>query len=127
MHDIKLIREKSDFFIKKLKDRNEIIDLKELLNFDKKNRDLIQSKEKLEQKKKEISQQKDKTQFETSKKISLEIDSLTKNQTDLKNKIENILAAFPNIALDDVPVGKDDKFNKEIKKIGSVTQFTFKP
>jgi len=127
MHDIKLIRDKSDFFIKKLKDRNEIIDLKELLNFDKKNRDLIQSKEKLEQKKKEISQQKDKTQFENSKKISLEIDSLTKNQTDLKNKIENILSAFPNIALDDVPVGKDDKSNKEIKKIGSVTQFTFKP
>jgi len=127
MHDIKLIREKSDFFIKKLKDRNEIIDLKELLNFDKKNRDLIQSKEKLEQKKKEISQTKDKTQFENSKKISLEIDSLTKNQTDLKNKIENILAGFPNIALDDVPVGKDDKSNKEIKKIGSVTQFTFKP
>jgi len=127
MHDIKLIREKSDFFIKKLKDRNEIIDLKELLNFDKKNRDLIQSKEKLEQKKKEISQTKDKTQFENSKKISLEIDSLTKNQTDLKNKIKNILAGFPNIALDDVPVGKDDKSNKEIKKIGSVTQFTFKP
>ena len=127
MHDIKLIREKSDFFIKKLKDRNEIIDLKELLNFDKKNRDLIQSKEKLEQKKKEISQTKDKTKFENSKKISLEIDSLTKNQTDLKNKIKNILAGFPNIALDDVPVGKDDKSNKEIKKIGSVTQFTFKP
>ena len=32
MHDIKLIREKSDFFIKKLKDRNEIGDLKELLS-----------------------------------------------------------------------------------------------
>ena len=33
----------------------------------------------------------------------------------------------PNIALDDVPVGKDEKMNKEIKKIGEITKFNFKP
>ena len=52
MHDIKLIRKDPDFFSKKLLDRNSEIDLKYLLDLDKKNRALIQNKEKLEQEKK---------------------------------------------------------------------------
>ena len=34
---------------------------------------------------------------------------------------------MPNIALDDVPVGKDDKSNKLIKKFGTIKKFSFKP
>ena len=34
---------------------------------------------------------------------------------------------MPNIALNDVPIGKDDTFNKEILKSGSLTKFNFKP
>ena len=52
MHDIKLIRKNPDFFLKKLVERNSKIDLKNLLDLDKKNRKLIQNKEKLEQEKK---------------------------------------------------------------------------
>ena len=52
MHDIKLIRKEPDLFIKKLGYRNVDINLKNILDLDKKNRELIQSKEKLEQEKK---------------------------------------------------------------------------
>ena len=55
MHNIKLFRKEPDFFFKKLNHRNTNISLKDLLDLDKKNRDLIQSKEKLEQEKKIIS------------------------------------------------------------------------
>ena len=51
MHNIKLIRQEPDFFTKKLSDRNTKFNLKSLLNLDKKNRDLIQDKEKLEKEK----------------------------------------------------------------------------
>ena len=34
---------------------------------------------------------------------------------------------MPNIALDDVPVGKDDKSNKLISQFGSIKKFSFKP
>ena len=61
MHDIKIIRKNSDFFVKKINERNTKIDIKKLLDLDKKNRKLIQSKELLEQEKKSISQKKDKT------------------------------------------------------------------
>ncbi len=41
MHDIKLIRKDTKNFTKKLSERNIKIDLKDLLEFDKKNRELI--------------------------------------------------------------------------------------
>ena len=54
MHDIKLIRKDPDLFLKKIQDRNSKVNIKSLLDLDKKNRDLIQNKEKLEQEKKII-------------------------------------------------------------------------
>ena len=127
MLDIKKIRKDPNFYSKKLSERNVKINLESLLKIDKSNRELIQKKEKLEQEKKLISQKKDKSQFQKSKKISSEIDKLTKNQTVFKNKIEEQLSSIPNIALNDVPIGKDEKANKEIKKVGDVTKFDYKP
>ena len=127
MHNIKLIRKEPDFFLKKLSHRNTNINLKSILDLDKKNRKLIQSKEKLEQEKKIISKKQDKRQFSRSKKISKEIGQFNKSQIKIQNKIEAILSSLPNLALDDVPVGKDDSFNKEIKKIGEILKFEFKP
>ena len=47
MHNIKLLREKPDFFKKKFQDRNMKLNIDELLNLDKKNREIINKKEKL--------------------------------------------------------------------------------
>ena len=127
MHNIKLIRNDPIFFAKKLDQRNTKIDLENLLNLDKKNRELIQKREKLENEKKNISKQKDKSQFSRSRAISKEIDILSKSQLNIQDKIEETLASFPNIALEDVPIGKDETANKEIKKIGKIPDFKFKP
>ena len=126
MHNIKLIRKEPDFFLKKLGHRNTDVSLKSLLDLDKKNRELIQVKEKLEQEKKIISKKKDKSKFSRSKKISKEIEQFNKSQIKLRSKINTILSSLPNLALDDVPIGKDDKSNKEINKIGEIPKFDFK-
>ncbi len=127
MHDIKLIRKNPEFFLKKLVERNSKIDLENLLNLDKKNRELIQNKEKLEQEKKIISQKQDKSLFKRSKEMSSEIDDLSKKQIKIRNEIESLLASLPNLALDEVPIGKDEKTNKEIKKVGEIPKFSFEP
>ena len=127
MHDIKIIRDDPDFFLKKISDRNVKLDLKSLLNLDKKNRKLIQAKEKLEQEKKIISQKKDESQFKRSKEVSIEISQLNKDQIKVKNEIETFLSSLPNLALDDVPIGKDESMNKEISKTDGITKFDFKP
>ncbi len=126
MHNLKQIRENPDVFIKKISDRNVNININELLILDKKNREVIQKKEKLEQEKKIISKKKDKTQFEKSKKISKEIETLDGTQKEIQKKINSILNFIPNIALNDVPSGKDDKSNKELKKVGEIPKFNFK-
>jgi len=127
MHDIKIIRKNPDFFNKKISERYVNIDIKNLLGLDKKNRELIQDKEKFEQEKKIISQKKDKSQFEKSKELSLKIEKLINDQLKIKEKIDIIISSLPNIAQDDVPVGKDSNSNKEIQKIGEIPKFNFKP
>ena len=35
-----------------------------------------------------------------------------------------MISSLPNLALDDVPVGKDDSMNKEIIKVGEIPQIS---
>ena len=126
MHEIKLIRKNPDYFVKKISERNTKVDLNQLLDLDKKNRVLIQNKEKLEQEKKIISQKKDKSQFKRSKDISLEIDKISKEQGSIKNEMHILISSIPNIPAEGVPVGKDAKTNKEINKFGQIPKFDFK-
>ena len=125
MHNIKKIRLDVEFYKKKISERNSIIDFDNLINLDKENRELIQKKEIKEQEKKLLSKSKDEKNFEISKKLSKEIDEILKDQTILQNKIFNILSGIPNIALNDVPLGKDEKSNKLIKQHGNIKKFNF--
>ena len=125
MHNIKDIRKNLDFYKKKLSERNVNIDFDDLIDLDKQNRELIQSKEKKEQEKKILSKSKEEKNFELSKKLSLEINDLENKQAELQKKVHDIVSGLPNIAHDDVPVGKDEKSNKLIKQNGTVKKFSF--
>jgi len=127
MHNIKLIRKNPELYFKKFSDKNFNIKIDDLLILDESNRSLIEKKEILEREKKIISQQKDANLFEKSKDLSKKIESLTEQQNKIKIKIEVILASAPNLALDDVPVGKDDRSNILVNTIGDVKKFTFIP
>ena len=126
MHDIKDLRKNLQFYKKQFSNRNYNFDLDTFQSLDNTNRKLINEKEKLEQEKKLLSKTKDPKNFEKSKKISLDISKLEKNHLELKKKIKDILSSVPNLALDDVPIGKDEKSNKVIKKIGELKKFNFK-
>ena len=127
MHDIKYIRNNPSEFEKEIKKRNVKIDLNKILELDKINRSLIQKKETLESEKKKISKTNDKSLFEKSKKISAEIEKLNNDQNKIDENLNSILSNIPNIALNDVPIGIDDKSNVEIKKIGTIPSFNFEP
>ena len=127
MHDIKYIRNNPSEFEKEIKKRNVKIDLNKILELDKINRSLIQKKETLESEKKKISKTNDKSLFEKSKKLSAEIEKLNNDQNKIDEDLNTILSNIPNIALNDVPIGLDDKSNVEIKKIGTIPSFNFEP
>jgi len=127
MHNIKDIRNNFDNFQNTIKSRNISIDLKKILDLDQKNRTLIQEKETLEQEKKSISKKKDKTLFVKSKEISEKIVSINKDQVLIKHKLDDLLSSIPNLPLQDVPIGDDEKSNKEISKSGTIKEFSFIP
>jgi len=127
MHNIKDIRNNIDNFKKIIKSRNVSIDLDQILDLDKNNRKLIQEKETLEQEKKEISKKQDKSLFTKSKEISEKILTINKEQSLIKNKLDDLLSSIPNLPLVDVPIGVDENFNKEIFKSGTINKFSFNP
>ncbi len=127
MHDIKDLRKNLDKYKKKLLDRNFNFDINAFEILDNENRKIISEKEKLEQEKKILSRSKDKSNFDKSKKISEEISKLSKNQIITKNRLNELLHVIPNLAQDDVPVGKDEKSNKLIEESGNIKDFSFKP
>ena len=126
MHNIKDIRKNLDFYKKKIFERNNNFDFDQLILLDKENRSLINSKEIKEQEKKILSKNKDASNFEKSKKLSSDIEKISLKQNQLQTKINDIISQMPNIALDDVPVGKDETSNKLIKKHGKIPEFKFK-
>ena len=127
MHNIKDIRNNFDNFKNIIKSRNISINLDQILDLDKNNRTLIQEKETLEQEKKSISKSQDKSLFAKSKEISEKILSINKEQSLIKNKLDDILSSIPNLPLKDVPVGVDENANKEVLKSGAIKEFNFKP
>jgi seryl-tRNA synthetase len=126
MHNIKDLRKNLDTFKKKLKDRNLDFDVDKFSKFDELNRKLISDKEKLEQEKKSLSKSKDKLNYDNSKKISDEISFLAKKQKESQDILNELIYSLPNIALEDVPIGKNEKSNKLIKKVGKIKDFSFK-
>jgi len=126
MNNLKDLRKNLDIFKKNFKDRNFDFDSVEFNRIDRINRELINKKELLEQEKKVISKSKDKSNFEKSKKISIQIDKITSEQIKSQKKIDDILSNLPNLANNEVPIGKDEKFNKLIRKEGSIKKFSFK-
>jgi len=126
MHNLKEIRSSLKNFEDKIKQRNSDIDIKTLQNLDGKNRNLIQKKEKLEQEKKIISKTKDSSLFKKSKDLSKEIDNIHKEQISIQASLDEILCQLPNLALENVPVGKDESSNKVISENGKINNFSFK-
>ena len=127
MHNIKDLRKNLDKYNKKFLDRNFEFNINKFESLDNENRKLISEKEKLEHEKKTLSKSKDKSNFEKSKKISNDLIKISKEQNITQKKINDLLHILPNLALDEVPIGKDEKSNKLIEKIGTIKEFLFKP
>lgn len=119
-----------------LKNRNSKIDVSVLSKLLLDSKKLMLEIEDLNKKRNSISanisllmKNKDNLAIEKSKKEVLNIkNKLTKLEEKLKKlnvKIDDSLLSIPNIPQSDVPVGKDENDNKEIKKFLSPTKFDF--
>jgi len=139
MLDIKLIRENPAIIEDNLKKRGDAEKLKllnDLINDDKKYREVLKKVEDLKHKRNVLSQEIAKLKKEgkdvseklkEAEKIPLEIKNLDTETKKLKEKIDYTLIRIPNLLHESVPDGKDENDNVEIRKWGEPPQFDFQP
>jgi seryl-tRNA synthetase len=138
MIDIKLIRENPDFVKERLKTRDEsylkLID--RLLEIDEERRKIIKEIESLRAERNEKSklfptlkkEGKDTTEIQQRvKQIGEIIKNLEDKLQEIENEFNNILYYIPNLPAPDVPVGKDENDNVEIRRWGEQRKFNFEP
>ena len=135
MFDIKKIRENPEDFDKSLAKRNHDPISKDILDLDKKNRDLIADLQSIQEernlKSKKIGELSASGQGTEASKLKDEVSSLKSRMQDLESAqkdaqdaLNNVLARIPNLPHETVPVGDESK-NKEIKLIGNKKDFNF--
>jgi len=135
MFDIKKIRENPEDFDKSLSKRNYDPISKDILDLDKKNRDLIADLQSIQEernlKSKKIGELSASGQGTEASKLKDEVSSLKSRMQDLESAqkdaqdaLNNVLARIPNLPHETVPVGDESK-NKEIKLIGNKKDFNF--
>lgn len=108
--------------------KNRPFDIDRLLELDEKRRTLNTQEQELRQKRNELAKQgNSETAHEEGRQIK---DSLKKIQEDLEpveKEFNTMMLFVPNVPLDEVPVGKDESGNKEIKTWGELPKFSFEP
>ena len=124
MIDPKIIRSEPERIVDMLKNRNTEIDISELLTVDKKRRELITELESYKMKRNRVSQE-----ISTKKSQGGDISEILTEMKNISTKIEklqdtvkvsqddynNRLESIPNLIHDSVPIGKDEKANKEVE------------
>ena len=135
MIDIKKIRENPEDFDKTLLKRNHPPISSEILNLDKKNRDLIAQLQSLQEERNskskkigELSSQGSKEDISALKEevsaLKSKLQEIDLSQKNSQNALSDILSRIPNLPHESVPVG-DESNNKEIKLIGEKKDFAY--
>jgi seryl-tRNA synthetase len=138
MLDIKLIRENPDKINGILKSRNPELSINEIIDIDKKRREVQTNADNLRSERKIISQEigklikesKDASEIqEKVRKIGDEIKSLEILETELNEKQRDLLLRIPNTPDETTPVGTSEEDNVIIKTVGEplLKNFEIKP
>ncbi len=135
MFDIKKIRENPEDFDKILSKRNHSPISREILDLDKKNKDLIAQLQSLQEERNskskkigELSSQGNREEASNLKEevsaLKSKLQELDEAQKNSQNALNDVLSRIPNLPHESVPVGDEIK-NKEIKLIGEKKDFSF--
>ena len=110
------------------KNKNREIDLESILKFDDERKDAIHKIQKLREERNSGGNQKpDEAAIAKGKTIKEELKKLEAKLLETETKLKQLLLQVPNVPLDQVPVGKDEKDNKQERTWGKVPKFSFTP
>ena len=138
MHDIRLIRDNPEAFDQGLARRFLEPQSDELLRLDRKRREAVGRQQEAETERnalsKQIGQAKAKGDDDEFNRLRAEVDRLKSvleesgaDAAKFEEALNQHLAGLPNIPMDDVPVGKDEADNEEVRGWGTPNAFSFTP
>jgi len=128
MLSVDFIRENKEKVLKAAKNKNRKVDIDGVLEFDEKRRALIRKIQDLRQERNKAAKSKPTPEIiERGKKIKEKLRTLEEELKKIEVKLEEMLSFFPNVPLDEVPIGKDENGNKKVKKWGDIPKFDFEP
>src|SRR5271166_2932848 len=138
MHDIRFIRDNPDVFDRALARRGLPPQARRLIELDEKRREKILALETAQARRnaasKEIGEAKKQKNEEKAKGLLIEVAALKESipQMEAEEKkaskeLEDALAQIPNLPLDEVPDGKDEKDNVEHHHFGAKRNYAFAP
>ena len=131
MHDIRFIREQPEQFDAGLKRRSLPAHSPDILAIDTERRATQTSAQELQAKRNDVSKQIGELKrkggdaealMQEVAAIKEKLAALEEQEKALGTKLEDILSRIPNIPASDVPDGKDEKDNKELRRFGEPTR-----
>jgi seryl-tRNA synthetase len=131
MLDIKFIRENLEVVKKAAQNKNRVVEWEKLLDFDDRRKELAQKIQELRTQRNVGGKSADEKAMaearEKGKKIKEELKKLEEEERLVQKEFINLLLTVPNVPHPDVPIGKDESGNVEIRKWGTPKKFDFKP
>lgn len=134
MVDIKLLRENPERFKEGARKKGFKVDIDALLRLDGERRALQAS---IDARKKELGEKSKhlkKAEGQERERLQAELKSFSREIKDdeyrlekLEEERDRLLLMVPNPPMDDVPEGKDESDNVEIRRVGKIPEFSFKP
>ena len=138
MHDIRFIRDNPDAFDRALARRGLAPEAKRLIELDEKRRQAILELETAQARRnvasKEIGEAKKNKDEDKARGLLSEVAALKESMPVMEaqekaasDELNKALAEIPNLPLDEVPDGKDEKDNVEHHRFGAKRDYTFAP
>ena len=123
MHDINMIRENKNSFVKSMSDRQVDVDVDKIIKLDSEKRKFIFELQGLQENRNKLSRsipslkndkEKINNVIEEVNKIKKNIKSKEELLQETSDNLQSILLNLPNLPSADVPVGQNESFNKVI-------------
>ncbi|MCK4738772.1 MAG: serine--tRNA ligase [Deltaproteobacteria bacterium] len=136
MLDIKYIRENEVEVSERLSTRGGEFDISQVLNLDKKRRDLLKEVEALKERRNKVSTEVGELKKEKKDAkdliaemglVSGKIKEFDKEISTLEEDLKALMLSLPNLPHESVPVGSDESANKVERVVGTEPVFDFEP
>ena len=136
MLDLNFVRTNLDLVKQKLRDRGQDPDtlLGDFEALDQQRRERITEAEQLKARRNKLSEEVARLKksgqdagpvMEETRAIKTRIDELESTAVESEEQMRTLLARIPNLTRDEVPVGGDERSNVEVKRWGTIPEFSF--